>query len=185
MKNESGLTVYSLALWSILASVAFMILSWSVPYNSARIRIPYESKVIGKFILPQGWSFFTRDPQEDQLLLYKKGEGGYSIENIRNTSYRNGFGTKKLFIVQSIELGTLAQKIGPKDWVKCSGNKEACFSRLDSLPIVAIKNDMINKVICGEYFMVRTPPVPWAWAQQEKEISMDSEIVKVEVQCGT
>lgn len=67
-----SLLVISTVISIILVVIYIMLLSIDNNIVSTNYSSLMNNKV--KFIIPQGWAFFTRNPREDQVIIYKQME---------------------------------------------------------------------------------------------------------------
>lgn len=175
-----GAAVLSIAaLWSLLA---FYAVDASLPSNV--VHLPFENVVNARTLVPQGWGFFTRSPREPDLEPYvlDGASGEWEVlSRAPHSEMRNVFGLRRASKAQRVELALVRSGV-PKDaWVDCDGDP------FDCLDVAAtegpITNGSPNVTICGTVGLVSQEPVPWAWAQSDREVEMPSRIARVEVNC--
>lgn len=115
-------------------------------------------------MLPQGWGFFTRDPREDQLFVYKmSGDGLHKITQ-PNFSSGNLFGLSRLGRMTQMQAVNLIlqhyshfQDCDKKDPGEC---------RTDS--IYRLENSFEHALLKGKYLVKKQPALPWAWSRNRK-----------------
>ena len=140
----------------------------SLPYN------PLQStsgiaKIVVKSILPESWGFFTRNPQETKLFVYKEGISDFYLDPLqKQSSAPNFFGIKRTAKKYSMIFQNISSLLS---WDSCYANDFHFFNTLNiNKNVVTVKNyekDYINK---GKYLLVRKKTTPWAWRSQEGEI---------------
>jgi antimicrobial peptide system SdpA family protein len=128
--------------------------------------------------IPQGWSFFTRNPQEDDIYVYKVENNNLVDVTERLNSPVNLFGLKKINKYSGIELGSIVAKIKTSEWASC--NVQLKYFNLDSLPTVHLKSNFPQPSFDGTYILQKKPPIPFLWAKHFKG-EMHAKIVKVKV----
>ncbi|HEY8088868.1 MAG TPA: SdpA family antimicrobial peptide system protein [Polyangiaceae bacterium] len=146
------------------------------------ISLPGEDRGTMTSVLPEGWKFFTRNPQEPQIRPYVLEGGAWVTASLLpNSRARNLLGIDRSGRAQSVELGLLSESIPSSAWIACD---EAPLVCLDRAPVAAtIHNDFPNASVCGAVGLVSQPPVPWAWARSSDHLDMPSRVVRVEVPC--
>jgi antimicrobial peptide system SdpA family protein len=153
-----------------------------VPMPHNPIHLPYEKKVPVVQFLPEGWKFFTRDPQEEEILLYERAGGAWvRAKNIPNGRAENLFGGSRRGRASAIELGRITGGLPRSSWQDCSDDPAKCLDRLASPR--KIKNDNGKPQICGAVGVALQKPVPWAWATSKRSVTMPSRVALLEIQC--
>ena len=148
--------VFGAAFFSVLPSTSFNPLKFSYHYSSFIYTL-----------LPQGWGFFTRDPLEEQTLVYRPQGSDFRLVNKSSGEPSYLFGLSRVSRRQNIELGQIIATIPAQAWTPCSSrNLSSCLS--DSL--VVRKNAFKSPLVTGEYVLVSTPPLPWAWSHARKPV---------------
>ena len=152
----------------------------NLPHNT--IALPFESKVDLRIVAPQGWAFFTRDAEEEQLTTYALRDGTWQPLNAEpNASVANLFGVSRRGRARSNEAGTLLQTISRGDWTDCSMALNDCFNA--SHTSSHVRNAIPEPALCGDVGFVLRRPVPWAWASSKKPVVMPARVVRMEVRC--
>ena len=175
MKIRLAFLVIGLFWSTFLVGVAVI----SLPYNPISIRYAWQTNIKG--FIPEGWGFFTRNPREEDLYLYKKVDGGWE-----GTGYlpiaraANLLGARRTPRAQSIEMALLLKSVKQDQWVACEQHFQQCLA--DSL-IVQVENTSPRPVMCGTYCIVRKAPIPWAWSSSG-DVEMPSFITYLHVTCS-
>jgi len=122
-------------------------------------------------IAPQGWAFFTRDPKERVVRLYKiqKNELIY-INKTTSLSSRDIFGVKRDKRWISIELaGIIANVETSKKWEEFRNTTfhEAAKSLEITDTVKVKKNSLLDE---GEYMVCISRRLPWAWAKADVKL---------------
>lgn len=154
----------------------------AMPHNA--VQLPLEKSLPIVFFLPQGWSFFTRNPRESDHLVYSKDANGKWISVIQpNASPKNLFGISRSGRAVSVEMGLLLTSLNDKGvkWTECKKSLKFCADRL------SVKTELVNKSpdaqICGEVIFSEQPPIPWAWSTSRRKIVMPSKLVETNIVC--
>ncbi len=167
-----------LAVWGLLlCKVAIS----SMPYNP--LSGGKMSRSNFSILIPQGWAFFTKNPREPMMLLYKKEGGEYKIATEPNASMYNLFGASRIGRAKGIEMGALSSQVTDKLWHDCNEGLEACSSMIDTLKAIPVINQAYKAKLCGEFILVSKEPVPWAWGASFSTIHMPSQTIKINSIC--
>jgi antimicrobial peptide system SdpA family protein len=140
----------------------------------------YKNKINFVSLIPEGWSFFTRDPREVQTLVYKEVNGKLESINHQNFSAFNSFGFGRYTRIESLELALLLASINDSLWVKNDGDIFS-FYKKDLLKTHDVRNTSNTQYLAGTLILEQKEPVPWAWFQSGKDIIMPSKVIKLEV----
>jgi antimicrobial peptide system SdpA family protein len=146
------------------------------------IALPMESPSVRLFA-PQGWKFFTRNPQEQATLVFQATTGGSwsSASLTPNSRFSNGFGLSRRGRAQGIEIGLLLRSVVPSAFIECTTEPASCFGSLAE--IGPVQNGSPDPSLCGLVGVAMQRPVPWAWARSKKRVVMPSRVIKMRVIC--
>lgn len=134
-----------------------------------------------RLILPEGWNFFTRNPREQDILLFQKKRSTWKSA-IRGPHGRpsNLFGLDRSSRSQGLEYAMLLRQIS--SWEECGGAIPRC------LDTVAVADTLINPspqaTLCGAVGFARREPIPWAWSRSSDTIHMPSKVARASVRCS-
>ena len=143
------------------------------------VRLSYNNAQELYSILPQGWAFFTRNPKEEVLQLYKEDKSNLKlINNSASLSFKDVFGLKRDVRKKSAELAEIIKKIPSEKWeTKKSSDK---MKNLINLKISdTVINVFNNKLLTGDYIIVRSRRKPWAWSNSS--ITLPYRCIKIHV----
>ncbi len=159
----------------IIGGIGYMAILSSVPFNP--ISMDYnKSQVIFTFI-PQGWGFFTRDARELRTLVYSKQGDELNLVNGSASTASELFGLSRESRRENIELGQLISVLPDSIWMNCPSKK---WQDCESAPY-QIQSPFKNPKFNGEYVLIRTEPVPWAWSSRYASIQMPFSICHIDV----
>jgi antimicrobial peptide system SdpA family protein len=158
--------------------VALFVVEAAAPANP--ITLPFERLVRADRFLPQGWSFFTRDPREADHTPYVR-VGGRWASAAPKPQREHAFGLSRRSRAQGAELGLLVNGLAERDWVQCPGRVAACFDRLGAAR--RIHNPAPAPTLCGDVAFVRRPPLAWAWRDWAGSTEMPAEVVRLVARC--
>lgn len=127
----------------------------------------YELRASVNALVPEGWSFFTRNPRSEMADIYKIE--GYKITrlSLSNAESENLFGLSRKSRKIGMELSLIANKVTVDDW------KLIPAISLENLPknfkpLRAEKDFYFIKK--GKYVISVYDPIPWAWAKSKNNI---------------
>jgi antimicrobial peptide system SdpA family protein len=136
-------------------------------------------------VLPQGWAFFTRDPQEPQTHVYVRSEDGWeSVPHPAPNAVRSLFGLNRGARLYDHEVGLVMADVPPTAWVDCGEvNHLQCLNSLQPVPDLVVENPFEPAHLCGTLGLLQQEPIPWAWRDEAERIEMPVVGVVVEVSC--
>jgi antimicrobial peptide system SdpA family protein len=153
-----------------------------MPFNP--VNLPLAKALRVKFLLPQGWKFFTRSAREEFIKVFAKDSQGHwqSALAEANASPGNLFGLNRKSRAQGIEIGMFTTPILKEKWADCKERLDICMESIATA--ASIPNDSPNPTLCGEIVLVRQSPAPWAWSRAGRQVVMPSKCVKVNLLCS-
>ena len=158
----------------------FYVAIHALPYNPL---VQSKSTEINlKFIMPEGWAFFTKNPREPRMKLYQIGENDLTLMDRHNASPENLWGLSRRTRVTNVELGNVVPHIMEDNWHDLD-NALAVPAALDTIESIALVNEARDPRLCGSYCLVKYEPLPWAWSQDMQEDEMPVQIVKIDLLC--
>lgn len=118
-------------------------------------------------IFPQGWGFFTKEPQSFELAIYKINSGKLEKIQTLNQSFENRLGFSRSSRMIGYEMSEIASKIKTSDWINnTDGN---IHSSLKNKTIVIKSDYKFIHFHKGTYLMKLYKPIPYAWSKQNQE----------------
>lgn len=121
--------------------------------------------------MPQGWAFFTRNPREPQINLYKIENNNFLVLLNESPSLNIdlAFGLKRTDRRISIAMGAVATQ--HFNWKNYTGNLKSLLSDRE-FNRYSNKNTDDSKLTTGNYIMISEERIPWAWAKNFKTPKM-------------
>lgn len=146
------------------------------------LALPGQDRLVVGRLSPQGWGFFTKDPQDELLMVMERDRDEWQLTEEYSGAPSNAFGFRRELRARGAELGLLVQSLTRADqWHECKQRPERCAA---SLPVAAVvPNPTPSPLYCGELVVVRQRPVPWAWSGAAKPVVMPSFLARIEIQC--
>lgn len=155
-------------------------LDTGLPFSPMRpLNVPSSA---ARHLAPQGWAFFTRDPLEPLMFVYRRTDSGWIDASVgANGEPEHLFGWRRTPRAQGVETGLLLFEYGKERFTPCTTALDEC---LESAPIEAqIHNDSDVPTLCGRISMVRQKRIPWAWRRSAKPENAPTEVMNLEVTC--
>ena len=181
MKNSSILLLVTLGIIVVFWTVLFVkVAASSLPYNP--ISLSKKSRTNLAVLIPQGWAFFTRDPREATVVIYRVHQNELELAIPPNASGINLFGALRTTRAMGIEMGALSTQIKEEQWQSCEQSIKHCF-RQNEVAAVPVINKAYRPTFCGEYYLTMEEPVPWAWSGSFSQIEMPCKFVKINALC--
>lgn len=172
----------------VLGASAVVVLAL-LPFSPVRTAIPEINEERLTEITPQGWGFFTKDPQEERLTIYRMNEA-QEWENFtqNNSAATNFFGMSRKARIRGLELSNLLENHGETvdaAWAECgSQNISECLQRADELKVLKVDNSYTVRTLCGPVILAQQAPNPWAYYQAGFENGNPVSMVRLDVNCG-
>ncbi|MGZ3460026.1 MAG: SdpA family antimicrobial peptide system protein [Archangium sp.] len=169
------------ALLSAVAVLVAYAFHASLPYNA--LQLPLEKELQVRVILPEGWKFFTREPQEEHHLVFARAQDGTwsRAERGTNASPMNLFGIDREGRAQGVEVGLLLDRVAKSAWQPCTESPAICLEKASLAG--RIRNLTPEPTLCGVIGIAMQKPLPWAWNKSAGHLQMPSRVVKLEVTC--
>jgi antimicrobial peptide system SdpA family protein len=176
------LVVLAAALGSLTLVAAGYMFHAALPFNP--VEIPGGRSLDVRLIAPQGWKFFTRDPQEERLFVRTPdGSGGWSSDTTTMASApRHLFGVRRTGRAQPMEMSKILSQVREEQWSACVDDPDACLARAPD-PL-ALANPDSTPTLCGPVGFVLQRPIPWAWARRLGDVQLDSKVLRAQVSCS-
>jgi antimicrobial peptide system SdpA family protein len=178
--RKATIALYSLAWSAIAVVVALRVARTALPENAA---VPTSQPLSALHILlPQGWSFFTRDPREERISVFVR-RGPLAWTNASSTTIadpRNAFGLDRTSRAQGLEVSHLVASVPDTAWTPCRYDSTICLDSVYHSDATA--NRVANPRLCGEVGIVLRPPVPWAW-RHSAGVRMLARVARLTVRC--
>ena len=156
--------------WGIVLSYVF---KSSVPVVS---NMSHHEKASLFNFFPQGWGFFTRNPREEELILYRIEKDTTVRFTQTNSSSSSYFGLSRKNRLINIEASIVVSEVDDSLWIPMKGRELVLDLNTYTDTIV---NNFKPCHIQGDFFLVMQERIPWAWS--ESDIIMPYKYVKVHI----
>lgn len=163
--------------------LALYVFTTSVSIEQTALRLPYQDDVkpLFRVFLIQGWAFFTKDPQDEEILIYSLENGSW--ENVNRdppSALSNFIGLSRFTRAVNVEAGMLTSSLDAKMFKDCRSSFEVCVT---SNKIREVENLSTFPILCGSIGIVLQKPLPWAWRNFEINTDRPSRMVRLQVKC--
>ena len=147
------------------------------------IRFSKISKVRAASIFPEGWAFFTKNPQDDDYLIYSfQGNKNEQFPCLisPNSSLENLFGINRKSRLKSQEIGSAIPYVNDTAWTSIKGNLEMNSAVINGMPIITIPIKSNYPYFKEKYILQKIAPIPWSWFNDFNQKFRTSKIVVIE-----
>lgn len=151
------------------------------PYNP--LTPPPKIKLFIFSILPEGWGFFTKNPRDPIVYIYKYSGNEWQNVLLRpNSAPINFIGLKRDARAQGAEYGLILSQIPKIDTVICKNMTHLeCLESRDEIKLIEVRNSSLKKTLCGDIVLFLQEPIPWAW--RKSNTKMDIRVYRIKVTC--
>jgi antimicrobial peptide system SdpA family protein len=119
-------------------------------------------------IWPQGWGFFTKNPESVTVDAYAVQDGKVATSLLRTPQGlpQNSFGLSRTQRAQGPEIANLDAALPKSAWVSCTPGQADCLSKATARKPVDVVNSSPLHSVCGDVILASEKPVPWAFRDQ-------------------
>lgn len=181
LSQRFGLYTVALGLVTAVALI-FMWLAYVPPNPLSLPWSPSQQQDFKQFV-PEGWAFFTRDPREEDFMLFGRSASGSWVNKLigHASEPKQLFGWSRISRAQGLDLGVLASEVSIKSYASCdAASVSDCFAKLP--PLVRVKNAAPHPLICGRSLLIFRKLVPWNWATFAR-VTMHARVANLDVIC--
>jgi antimicrobial peptide system SdpA family protein len=129
-------------------------------------------------IFPEGWGFFTKNPRDPLLDVYKVEDSTLVNVTIRNQSFKNKLGFSRKSRILGYESSVLANEINAKSWSK---DKMKNLHDLKEDTVYNIRNKNNRHLNKGKYLLMSYKMIPFAWSKSKQELNNPISYVYISV----
>lgn len=155
----------------------------SLPANALLLRV--SSPRLTQRYLPQGWSFFTRDPQESQITVQQLTSRGLMspMANPQRAA-SNAFGLNRWSRAQHAELRRLLALVPAAAWTHCMSDDVICVAQRPTLTMLSGTELSARYRLCGRLSAIRRTPMSWIEAHFRQQRVRVSDKANLLVSCS-
>jgi antimicrobial peptide system SdpA family protein len=178
--------------WGALAFLSTLVILVSLFVYSVVVALPKtvlttqvdvgEKTRVGQ-VFPQGWSFFTRDPQSTALvLLSDEPDDAVRVDGLPQTLPRNAFGLTRNQRSQDTEKAAYANDA--LEWVECGGMlADACLGLARDAAAERVAAVPGDPNFCGKFLLAAQKPVPFLFREHTEQDVLVERVAHVDVDC--
>jgi antimicrobial peptide system SdpA family protein len=150
----------------IISFWSFIILMVFFSSFKEQVFMPKSLQINFATIFPEGWGFFTKNPREPLIEVYRANKNNLSLVTLKNQSVENFFGLSRKIRVVGYESSRIVAQIPQKFWTK------DIMSNLGKLPKTKTFDYMdkkLNHIKNGLFLFIIYEPIPFAWSNSNQE----------------
>lgn len=172
--------ILDLIAYTTVFCICYMVFVSTFAKDSA-IRLPFVYKQTNKYLLQQGWAFFTRDSREPSFNLYEVDVNNSIIKNkiIKpNTHYNNLFGVSRKSRSMGQELSFILSSVKNNYWRTANSVGEISLKYVSPIRVF---NSSIRH-FKGNYVVIKEKRIPWVYYKNSQEFKYNIEYVFISTQ---
>lgn len=151
-----------------------------VPNNVLELsRTSMPARVLAS-AFPQGWAFFTRSPQEEQMRVYADTSPLRPLDRAPYAEPRNAFGLDRSARMQTAELAAILAKLRDTDWTPCSSDAGCVTAAGHAKPL---DNPAQHPSYCGAVVVIARDIVPWGYRDLVPDALRNARAIRLQVRC--
>jgi uncharacterized protein yitP len=176
-------------LWVLMiASLVAIVLFSLFPYSPLRYQYRFINDEALTMVVPQGWGFFTKDPQEPRVHYFVKDSNeNWKKNDVANSDPKNLYGLSRLARLRGVEYGTIIddnKSVIFGKWERCNHTDiSSCITAFDKKNPIAIKNTYPIKTFCGKMIVIEQKPNSWAYYSKGFDNGNEINGIVLDVDC--
>lgn len=165
---------------SIIGVIMSLLLYFTLLINSKDTTVNFSTsiKMWNQHLFPQGWSFFTKSPRDEEISIYQIIDNKVKPIKSNSFSLKNYFGLKRKNRTINTDLGLINSELSNKIvWNNYSNSSIKELNLKNSLDFVKYKFKFLYPSIeKGRYVIVKKEIIPWAYWSQNYIICKNCQI---------
>lgn len=159
---------FAVALGLLLIGLAISAFA-SLPDNVFEQPVAGSPQSIVQLLVPQGWAFFTRDPEGANVVPFRPDAQGRWVraDTLPQASLVNLYGLSRNQRAEGTELGIIAASI-PR-FTPCDDYLSACLE-LPAKTRIDVRNETSTHFFCGRIRLVNQEPVKFEYRDEVPEM---------------
>ena len=133
--------------------------------------------------IPQGWNFFTRNPQEARHWLFRGDDSLASVDPVAMRGNGLFSFAERSWRVRTMEIGRLIAAAPNDAWKDCKANSARACAKAAPTAAVRIANPMRIASLCGPLVVVQRRMTPWALFARGQQPALPAKVTRWEVSC--
>ncbi len=162
---------HTLLFFGFVVLVGFLHLNFITTVGNNVMDVSTKEKNVIRFLFPQGWGFFTRNPREPKYKLYQIKEGQLQLVTFQITSSKNYYGLSRKGSRMGMEMHRIKDNLPPTDSWKSSKIQLRNID-LDAISYSCV--DVVSSLLYieeGNYILKEYHITPWSWAKHQSRYS--------------
>lgn len=156
----------------VITCLVTIIFIFSLP--SSVFNVSFVNRYNTGILMPEGWGFFTKNPREKSLLLYKIQHSDTIPIVYKNASFKNYLGLSKKNRRIYLESNILISKVN-KDLVwYTEPQKQPKLIKIE-------KTERIKFIPKGNYIIIEKEMTPWVFAKYKKNYKNEYKIAYITI----
>jgi antimicrobial peptide system SdpA family protein len=161
--------------------INFLFIS-SINNNAINLKYRAFHKNFSNVIFPEGWAFFTRNPRENKIYIYRilpnKGLQEVSMKNFEAGVF---FGIDRKNRVMYAKIANIIDDVKPEYWNDFSLiENKITKNEIDRLSVLNIK--VKGPMIYGDFVIMIKKTTPFAWyCGTKNKIKTDSRLIILKI----
>ncbi len=177
MKNLFIISLF--IFWTTVISVIFL-----YAHKEHPIDVNYRNRQLQTIFLPQGWAFFTKDPRQDKIAIYRLKENEKVLKRIEFIGNRKKelLGLVRTSRLVALEVSIITESLKGKSSLKCHPLETQCFTKVLASDAIPIKSNHF-RFLCGKFILTKSSRIPWAWSRSSS-IKAPKKVYSIKIQCN-
>ena len=151
---------------SAISTIFLSVILVSFPFNPVQNEVRYlknSFKYQFRLFLPEGFSFFTRDPNENYYQVYKIN--GHKISNLFNSNSHidNYLGLKRKSRFMYQKVSEVINAFGSEGWAKTNLPVDSLILS-EKLTKEIHQTNLMGDYFTGQHLITKIKPIPWAYS---------------------
>ncbi|MGW1072035.1 SdpA family antimicrobial peptide system protein [Streptomyces sp. NPDC002537] len=167
------------ALLAVMAASVY----FALPNNVTTPSWAPTAKFYSSAFVPQGWAFFTKSPESEQMGAYRPNgdDEPHSLSMTPQGRAANLFGLTRRQRAQGPEEALLNAQV--HGWEPCQDSDDECLHGAAARPALAVTNTSPLPSLCGDVVMTNERPVPWAYRDLATDTAHITRTVHLRITC--
>jgi antimicrobial peptide system SdpA family protein len=160
-------------IWTLLAILIF--------FSSLKSQIVLNEDIKNTItiIFPEGWGFFTKNPRDLAMEIYKIENGKLKLLDGTNGSSTNLYGLSRSARLIGYETSTAVSEIDSKQWTNCKTRN--IKDNINIKTYVIKKRNYFNHLKAGVYLVKAFKPIPFAWSKSNQQKFNPFSVIKIQI----
>lgn len=183
MKLYSKFIVFIAFSFITLFVISFLLIT-SIPENPIRLRYSFFNNKEMKYLIPQGWSFFTKNPREEEIYIYDLSNSLNTKIKLNNIQLNQLFGIKRENRIIYTKTSTVFQNIDASLLIDFKGDALGFIQKEENMKTLNEVSVNVRKPsLCGKYLIEVKQPIAWSWLSIKSKVKMPSKLIIIDFKC--